>query len=283
MCDYLTSITIPEGVTSIGDEAFYGCDGLKIVTIPSSMTSIGKYAFQYCDYLINVISMMTEPCNLSELPFAGSYTSAILNVPIGTKAKYEAADGWKKFKKIVEFSNASVTLTKEMETFAYALPLDFTTPVSGLKAYTVKEVNDGKAVLEEVTGAVPIGTGLILKGTAGQTYEIPYILGDIAAIDNKLVGVYVDTVIGGNDVDYILKNGKFVKAVAGKLKAGKAYLKLDAALAREIIEIDGETTGISLVENGKRETENVFDLQGRRVSKPSKGMYIVNGKKVVMN
>ena len=280
-CSGLTSINIPEGLTTIGQSAFSGCKGLTSISIPESVTGIYRLAFSGCVNLTTVISYIKEPFNAQGFYYVPS--SCTLYVPVGTKAKYETTDGWKEFKNIVEFSNASVTLTKEIETFTNVLPLDFTTPVSGLKAYTVKEVSEGKAVLEEVTGAVPTGTGLILKGTPGETYELPYATKAPLPVENKLVGVLADTEIGGNDVDYILQDGKFVKAVTGTLKAGKAYLKLDAALAREIIEIDGETTGISLVENGKRDIENVFDLQGRRVSKPSKGMYIVNGKKVIMN
>ena len=52
-CYNLTSITIPEGVTSIGYEAFYECD-LRSITIPESVTSIGDYAFYKCSYLKSV-------------------------------------------------------------------------------------------------------------------------------------------------------------------------------------------------------------------------------------
>ena len=47
-CSGLTSITIPNSVTSIGNYAFYNCNGLTSVTIPNSVTSIGQNAFKYC-------------------------------------------------------------------------------------------------------------------------------------------------------------------------------------------------------------------------------------------
>ncbi len=54
-CSAMTSITIPNSVTSIESAAFYNCDGLTSITIPNSVTSIGDLAFDYCDALTSII------------------------------------------------------------------------------------------------------------------------------------------------------------------------------------------------------------------------------------
>ena len=61
----LTSVTMPNSVTSIGNYAFDYCSGLTSVTIPNSVTSIGKYAFRNCSVLTSVhISDIAAWCNI---------------------------------------------------------------------------------------------------------------------------------------------------------------------------------------------------------------------------
>ncbi len=54
--DILTTVVLPEGITSIGNRAFAGCEGLSSIQIPSTVTSIGKSAFEGCD-LLTVVSI----------------------------------------------------------------------------------------------------------------------------------------------------------------------------------------------------------------------------------
>lgn len=270
---------IPEGIKAIGSYAVDMSNPTELFTIPSTVTSIEENGL----YTLSFPAIVSYIQNPMEIP-RWALNCSILYVPKGTKSKYQATSRWYDFK-IVELENCSVTLNKNVVTFASDLMLDFSTPIDGLKAYVVSDVTDGKATLTEVTGAVPAGTGLLLKGTAGQTYEIPYTIGTIENVTNKLVGVTIDTAIGGNDVDYILSNGKFVKASAGTLAAGKAYLKLDAALARGTIDIVGDATGIDALLSNKEESiknDEVYNLNGQRVSKPAKGLYVVGGKKVMV-
>ena len=96
------------------------------------------------------------------------------------------------------------------------------------------------------------------------------------------------TVIGGSsNYDYVLKDGMFRRATEGAVDKGKAYLHLDAlpSNASELTIIVGETTNISEELRMKSEefaTAPFYNLNGQRVVQPTKGIYIVNGKKIVV-
>ena len=85
----------------------------------------------------------------------------------------------------------------------------------------------------------------------------------------------------------VWKNKYFYKLASGtKVLAGKAYLQVPSeSPAPEFFGFGDGTTGITMVQgegfmvNG---SDNYYDLQGRRVAQPTKGLYIVNGKKVII-
>ncbi len=69
-CSRLTSITVPEGVTSIGNYTFYGCSSLASITIPEGVTSIGKLAFYNCNNLSSITFLGDAP-TLGQDAFSG--------------------------------------------------------------------------------------------------------------------------------------------------------------------------------------------------------------------
>jgi hypothetical protein len=104
----LTSVTIPNSVTTIEGDAFNSCSSLTSVTIPNSVTTIGGSAFAHCPKLLDVyVGWATPPPPINMGTF-GSFNPlqppVVLHVPLGTKALYAAADVWKDFGMIVEYT-----------------------------------------------------------------------------------------------------------------------------------------------------------------------------------
>jgi hypothetical protein len=74
----LTSISIPNSVTNIGDRVFYGCTGLTSITIPNSVTSIGSFAFYGCTGLTSI----TIPNSVTSIGNATFTSSGLITVTI---------------------------------------------------------------------------------------------------------------------------------------------------------------------------------------------------------
>ena len=79
-CDELISITIPNGVTTIGENAFSGCKSLTSITIPDSVTSIGRFAFEDCESLTS-ITVPNGVTTIEESTFAGCKSLTSITIP----------------------------------------------------------------------------------------------------------------------------------------------------------------------------------------------------------
>ena len=152
----------------------------------------------------------------------------------------------------------------------------------GLKAYYVSSIEDDKAIITEVT-EIKAGEPYILKGTASTEYTLTKTDESVSAPATNYLkvstsstanGVYVFATPAGNSTGFYQWNG-------GRLGAGRVYLDVPSS-ARAFISIDENATGIKNVTKTEEENTEIFDLSGRRVENPTKGLYIMKGKKVIV-
>lgn len=176
-------------------------------------------------------------------------------------------------------------------TYCSEYALDFSG--SGVDAYTAAyDEAKGKVVLTKIAdGIVPANTGVVLYSETTGEQDIPTTTTtNTIDVDNEMVGVTVQTPVAyhpDSKYNYILQQGKFKKATGASLRANRAYLSTtynvsSVSGAPELDLVFGdETTGIQNIERTINDNQ-YYTLDGRRVAQPTKGLYIVNGKKVVI-
>lgn len=173
-------------------------------------------------------------------------------------------------------------------TYCSSYALDFSGMIDNLEAAYAITGHDGNTLtLTEIKQAVPAGEGVLLKGSG--LCPIPVVSEGTKVDGNLLLGYTVETNRGSNTI-YVLLDGEngvgFYKNNNGfTVAANTAVLPVGAvesAEARDFLSIEGFATGIETVKQQTATFGEVYDLQGRRVQKPTKGLYIMNGKKVVV-
>lgn len=92
---------------------FYGCTGLTSINIPNSITSIGEHAFDGCSALTYVVSKMENPCSITYDCFSQDvFCYSTLYIPKGTKDKYKSMKYWSKFVFIEEGEPTGINTIK---------------------------------------------------------------------------------------------------------------------------------------------------------------------------
>ena len=158
---------------------------------------------------------------------------------------------------------------------------------SSAQVFKVKLTGSAITMTEIADGIVNSGEGVVLKSTSATITMTPSngaSAGDYS--ENSLTGTMINITNPGDA--YVLNKkssgiGFYKLKDTGTIGANKSYLTYSGTLAREFFGFD-ETTDISApLVNSEKVNSEVFDLQGRRISQPTKGLYIVNGKKVFIN
>ena len=177
-------------------------------------------------------------------------------------------------------------------TFSSSSPLDFSS-VRDVKAYIAQQVSDDMVELVQIMGTCAAGTGLVLIGENNNNpgYQVPVATTDGVDYSNQnLLKAVLSSTYINSSTDFVLtyQNGGVVFAATGNreatIPAGHAYLEWSQgsnARALKVV-VAGETTGVNAVENALTGNEVIYNLRGQRVVNPGKGVYIINGKKVVL-
>ena len=136
----LTSINIPNSVTTIESNAFCKCE-LTSIIIPNSVRSIGDYAFSDCIHLNVVYSYIKTPFSMDGGVFWNISSDATLYVPKGTRSKYLNATGWHEFfANIVEMEETSQEFGLSIKATGYgSASYNSTTVRNTTKTFTVNE------------------------------------------------------------------------------------------------------------------------------------------------
>lgn len=179
----------------------------------------------------------------------------------------------------------TLTFTKSVYT-TYVAPCDIEFP-AGLSGYIVTNVTENSVITEEILTA-PKGTPVIIKANALGTYNLTKANEVVDDVTSNKLQASDGTVKGGNNIYAmaVKSNGAGFYKVSESvtIPAGKAYLVWGDATAnsKEFIPIGGETTGITSITGEDGNGRKVYyNLNGIRVDNPQKGIYIVNGKKVI--
>ena len=215
-----------------------------------------------------------------------TYNSSYTNVTYA-RIDTEDAPGYLTYK--AAKSTQTISLTADIQTFCSDKDLDFT-GVEGLKAYIANgfSPSTGEVVMSSVT-QVPAKTGLLLVGTAGQEYEVPFMETDFI-YSNLLRGLLEDVEVTNG---YVLNGNEFVAVdEAVTVKGGEAYLNVEPVASASRLAISftdatglSDAAGIDTVILDNAATSGAwYTLQGVRLEgKPSKqGIYLHQGRKVVV-
>ena len=194
-----------------------------------------------------------------------------------------------------------VTLTIPAKSYMARIDADkrqIENAVAGVSLYSVQNVTNTEVVLTAELSVIAAQMPYFIYNDNDTEVEVSIVVSSEEADnvdydDVHFKGTLVDKTFTAEDMEeydhYVLNGGSSFVWVkdAGTLAAGKCWIELsksESAGARRLTIVhEGETTGISTVKtDADTKDAAVYDLQGRRVMQPTKGLFIVNGKKVVI-
>ena len=304
-----TSLTT-QPLTYVAEGMFAGCTSLPFITLPSTVTEIKANAFNGCSHL-NYVNILAEtPATLATNAFDN--TPKNVYVKASKLSAYQADADWNTLNLKDTYEQ---TLNKKYATFTHDFPVDFVAANGrdameayvGKSTYKVTQPTKIQKILK-MTKATSIAAneGVILAGTPNTTYTYRIAESAVAKLaDNKVMPVREDTLLYQTETDgksnWTLQSDYKLHLTqdAKTIYCGRAYVHetnepsvqgaksvvFGLSLDDEDGNMTNDATGIESIDAaGKAEDDNVYyTISGVRVVNPTeKGVYIKNGKKVIV-
>ena len=296
-------------LTYVAEGMFAGCTSLPFITLPTTVTEIKANAFDGCSNL-NYVNILAEtPATLTTNAFDG--TPKNVYVKASKLSAYQSNADWNTLNLKDTYDQ---TLHTKYATFTHDFPVDFVAANGrdameayvGKSTYKVTQPTKIQKILKMTKStSIAANEGVILAGTPGTTYTYRIAESAVAKLaDNKVMPVREDTLLYQTETDgksnWTLQSDYKLHLTqdAKTIYCGRAYVhetnETGVQGAKPVVfglSLDDEdgnnsnnTTGIDSVENKKADEENVYyTLSGVRVINPTeKGVYIKNGKKVII-
>ena len=308
-CCSFTKLELPNTLSVIPTQAFMLCRSLSgELVIPASVTEIGNNAFSDCLNLNAVTGQVTLPKSLEKI---GYYVFGNTNIKtVNFQSLPEGISGFLgQEKKAVSLSDESyisdkasgtvneISYTRQMSNNWGTLVLPYSLTLTGeesYRLYTIDKMEGDELVLKQLNGEVAAGTPCVVKrnGTEAKlTFGPNYATLNMARVAQDVGGMKFRGTYWTEDVNsgYVISKNSFwnvaelnksdlVKGV--KVKPFRAWLDGTSAKApaRLSMRIDGSTTGIDAIDALNDAEAEYYDLSGKRLDEPQKGVNIVRMK-----
>ena len=246
-------------VVGVGEKAFYGCSDLTSVTIPNSVTCIGSSAFSGCR-LRNVLLRSTTPAFIDEDTFSKNiYNHTILYIPNGSWGEYVFNSNWYQFINIRETTIVEEQLSMQQtytlmdaNTFAYSVYDPVNDCIGTISSDGINEDNPNHC-----WQVIEAGGNSYLYNLGAKKYATS--LGNGLNLTNDAIAIELEN--GKNGIILGKQEGNQWTFVSNE------RMNIEQSIADAIIAAQGTSHS--------PQTDYIYDLQGRKLSAPQKGLNII--------
>ncbi len=307
-CKNLEYVWLKEGITSVSLHAFGSCRNLKYIVLPSSLETVGAGAFgentallDYVDHDPRTFFFLAEtPFSIEHVPTTdgGNAYPSLGKIVAGDKlyVKESAMEAyktkWKSYKKNIDYMipfNADLTYSTNYREF----DMDFhITAINGNKPFVATCFKENSVTFTSLDDyIVPAETGVVIRKISDENtwFQIAELQDNTLSMNNYLKGVTYSEMLtpttDDGDVNYVLYNGVFCQfSNAGMFGDHKAFLQLPSQTAGVSLSFnfDNDSDGIIELNHQSDRNDTIYNINGVRILNPQKGLYIKNGKKIII-